>query len=50
MGLFGYYLELAVRSLRTNTAPTLLMVAAVGVGVGSSMTRKQMLPLTVNRP
>jgi putative ABC transport system permease protein len=36
--MFGYYLMLAVRSLRRNIVITLLMIAAVGVGVGISMT------------
>jgi putative ABC transport system permease protein len=36
--MFGYYIELAVRSLRRNVALTALMIAAVGVGIGASMT------------
>jgi len=36
--MFGYYLEIAVRSLRRNTGLTLLMVLAIGFGVGASMT------------
>ena len=36
--MFGYYLELALRSLRRNGPLTLLMVAAIGVGVGASVT------------
>lgn len=36
--MFGYYLELAVRSLRRNVVLTALMIAAVGVGIGASMT------------
>ena len=36
--MFGYYLQLAVRSLRRNIVITLLMIAAVGVGIGASMT------------
>ena len=38
MGMFGYYLEIAVRSLRRSTGLTLLMVLAIGFGVGASMT------------
>jgi putative ABC transport system permease protein len=34
----GYYLKLAVGSLRRNVVITALMVAAVGVGIGASMT------------
>jgi putative ABC transport system permease protein len=33
-----YYLHLALRNLRRNPALTALMVAAIGVGIGTSMT------------
>ena len=36
--MFQYYLMLALRSLRRNVVLTALMIAAVGVGVGASMT------------
>lgn len=36
--MFGYYLELAARSLRRNPGLTLLMVLAIGFGVSASMT------------
>jgi len=36
--MFGYYTTLAIRSLRSQTALTLLMIAAVGVGIGAAMT------------
>jgi putative ABC transport system permease protein len=36
--MLGYYFELAVRSLRRNFVLTTLMVAAVGVGIGTCMT------------
>jgi putative ABC transport system permease protein len=36
--MLGYYLELAIRSLRRNVVLTTLMVAAVGAGIGTSMT------------
>lgn len=36
--MLGYYLELAFRSLRRNVIVTALIVAAVGVGIGASMT------------
>lgn len=36
--MLGYYLELAIRSLRRNLALTTLMVIAVAVGIGASMT------------
>jgi putative ABC transport system permease protein len=36
--VLGYYLELALRSLRRNVALTALMVTVVGFGIGASMT------------
>jgi putative ABC transport system permease protein len=36
--MLGYYLELALRSLRRNVMLTALTVAAVGAGIGASMT------------
>lgn len=36
--MLGYYVELAVRSLRRNLVLTALMIAAIGVGIGASMT------------
>jgi putative ABC transport system permease protein len=36
--MLGYYFELAIRSLKRNVVLTLLMIAAVGVGIGASMT------------
>jgi putative ABC transport system permease protein len=36
--VFSYYFGLAVRSLRRNIVLTVLMIAAVGVGIGASMT------------
>jgi putative ABC transport system permease protein len=36
--MLGYYLHLAVRSLRRNPVLTTLMIVAVGVGIGASMT------------
>jgi putative ABC transport system permease protein len=36
--MFGYYFDLALRSLRRNPALTALMIAAIGVGIGASMT------------
>lgn len=36
--MLGYYLELALRSFRRNRALTLLMVIAVALGIGASMT------------
>jgi putative ABC transport system permease protein len=36
--MFGYYLELALRSLRRAPVLTGLMVLAIGLGIGASMT------------
>jgi len=36
--MLGYYLELAVRSLRRNPGLTALMMLTIGFGVGASMT------------
>lgn len=36
--MFNYYFGLAVRSLKRNMILTILMISAVGVGIGASMT------------
>jgi putative ABC transport system permease protein len=36
--MFAYYLQLAVRSLKRNPVLTFLMVLAIAVGIGASMT------------
>lgn len=36
--MFSYYFSLAIRSLKRNVMLTLLMVVAIGVGIGASMT------------
>jgi putative ABC transport system permease protein len=36
--MLGYYFELALRSLRRNVVLTTLMILAIGVGIGASMT------------
>src|ERR1700722_1905689 len=36
--MFTYYFSLALRSLRRNVVLTVLMIAAIGVGIGASMT------------
>ncbi len=36
--MFGYYLWLAARSLRRNFVLTILMVAAIALGIGAAMT------------
>ncbi len=36
--MFGYYLELALRSLKRSPGLTALMMLAIGFGVAASMT------------
>lgn len=36
--MFGYYLQLALRSFRRNTVLTVLMVLTIALGIGASMT------------
>ena len=36
--MLNYYITLALRSLRRNVVLTVLMIAAIGVGIGASMT------------
>ena len=36
--MFGYYIDLALRGLRRNKALTALMVLAIALGIGTSMT------------
>jgi putative ABC transport system permease protein len=36
--MFNYYLRLALRSLRRNMVLTVLMIAAIGVGISAAMT------------
>src|SRR5882724_12601261 len=36
--MLAYYLGLALRSLKRNVVLTVLMIAAIGVGIGASMT------------
>jgi putative ABC transport system permease protein len=36
--MFGYYLDLALRSFRRHKALTALMVLAIALGIGASMT------------
>jgi putative ABC transport system permease protein len=38
IGMFGYYLDLALHSLKRNPILTALMVLAIGLGIGASMT------------
>lgn len=48
--MLGYYLYLALRSLRQNVALTTLMVAAVAVGIGASMTTLSIFRLVSGDP
>jgi putative ABC transport system permease protein len=48
--MLGYYVELAVRSLRRNVVLTTLMIAAIGVGIGASMTSLTILRAMVADP
>jgi putative ABC transport system permease protein len=36
--VFGYYFNLALRSLQRNVVLTALMIGAIGIGIGASMT------------
>lgn len=36
--MFGYYLDLALRSLKRNKALTVLMILTIAVGIGAAMT------------
>jgi putative ABC transport system permease protein len=48
--MFGYYLRLALRSLRRNVVLTALMIAAIGVGIGASMTMVTLFRAQANNP
>jgi putative ABC transport system permease protein len=48
--MLGYYLELAIRSLKRNVALTALIVAAVGVGIGAAMTEFGVLRAMLGDP
>jgi putative ABC transport system permease protein len=48
--MFGYYLELALRSLRRNKALTALMVLAIALGIGASMTTLTVLHVLSGDP
>jgi putative ABC transport system permease protein len=49
-GMFGYYFDLALRSLRRNKALTALMVLAVALGIGASMTTLTVLHVLSGDP
>jgi putative ABC transport system permease protein len=48
--MFGYYLDLAIRSLRRNRALTTLMVLALALGIGASITTLTVLRLLSGDP
>ncbi|KRE88592.1 ABC transporter ATP-binding protein [Frateuria sp. Soil773] len=48
--MFGYYLDLAWRSLRRTPVLTALMVIAIGLGIGASMTMLTVLHVMTDDP
>ncbi|WP_426703063.1 ABC transporter permease [Rhodanobacter sp. Col0626] len=48
--MFGYYFDLALRSLRRNKALTVLMVLAIALGIGASMTTLTVLHVLSGDP
>ncbi|MEW9624297.1 ABC transporter permease [Rhodanobacter geophilus] len=48
--MFGYYLDLALRSLRRNKVLTALMVLAIALGIGASMTTLTVLHVLSGNP
>jgi putative ABC transport system permease protein len=48
--MFGYYLDLALRSLKRNRTLTALMVLAIAVGIGASMTTLTVMHLLSGDP
>jgi putative ABC transport system permease protein len=48
--MFGYYLDLALRSLMRNKALTALMVLAIALGIGASMTTLTLLHVLSGDP
>jgi len=48
--LFGYYLRMALASLRRNLLLTSLMVVAIGVGIGAAMTTLTVFMVLTNDP
>jgi putative ABC transport system permease protein len=48
--MFGYYLDLALRSLKRNKVLTALMVLCVGLGIGASMTMITVLHVMSSDP
>ncbi|WP_266172137.1 ABC transporter permease [Dyella subtropica] len=48
--MFGYYLDLALRSLRRNKVLTTLMILALALGIGASITTLTVLTLLSGDP
>jgi putative ABC transport system permease protein len=48
--MFGYYMDLALRSFRRNKALTALMVVAIGMGIGACITTLTVLHLLSGDP
>jgi putative ABC transport system permease protein len=48
--MFGHYLDLALRSLKRNPVLTALMVLAIGLGIGASMTMLTVLHVMTADP
>src|SRR5699024_5518991 len=48
--MFGYYLDLAWRSLKRNWIMTALMVLAIGIGIGASMSMLTVLHVMSGDP
>ena len=48
--MFGYYFDLALRSLKRNKVLTALMVIAIAVGIGASMTTLTVMHLLSGDP
>ncbi|HUA80411.1 MAG TPA: ABC transporter permease, partial [Dyella sp.] len=48
--MFAYYLDLALRSLKHNKVLTALMVLAIAVGIGASMTTLTVMHLLSGNP
>ncbi|OOG66137.1 ABC transporter ATP-binding protein [Rhodanobacter sp. B04] len=48
--MFGYYFDLALRSLKRNPVLTALMVLAIGLGIGASMTMVTVLHVMSGDP
>ena len=47
--MFGYYIQLGLRSLRRNPDPDALMVLGIGLGIAASMTTLTVMHLMGSR-